>query len=90
MNKNELITAFDNLSISEKRKEIGRELSETMLLIYEYVKQISNIEGEMNLDDFLNLYDSKLNEDQYLTFFYEDFLNFKELLAIYLSKTNVD
>lgn len=86
MNKQELFAAFNNLSVADKRKELGRELSETMLLIYQYIKEINQIDGEIDLNDFLNLYNGNLTEDEYLNGYYEDFINFKELLGIYINK----
>ncbi len=88
MNRDELFKSFASLDITSKRKELGRELSEVYILIYQYIKSMTmNIE-EINLDEFLNLYDGNLTEDEYLNGYYEDFMNFKELLAIYLDKIN--
>ncbi len=88
MNRDELFKSFASLDTVSKRRELGRELSELYILIYQYIKSMTmNIE-ELNLDEFLNLYDGNLTEDEYLNGYYEDFVNFKELLAIYLDKIN--
>lgn len=87
MNNNvELIKSFSNLPISDKRKELGREISELTIIIYKLLADITNVNGSPNMDEFNNLYDSKISEDEYLTGLYEDLINYKELLGIYLSK----
>ena len=42
------------------------------------------------MDEFNNLYDGTTSEDVYLSGLYEDFINFKELLSIYLDKVIAD
>lgn len=87
MNNNvELIKSFSNLPISDKRKELGREISELTVVIYKLLADITNVNGIPDMDEFNNLYDSKISEDEYLTGLYEDLINYKELLGIYLSK----
>lgn len=88
MNRDELFKSFATLDITSKRRELGRELSEVYILIYQYIKSMTMNTEEINLDEFLNLYDGNLTEDEYLNGYYEDFMNFKELLSIYLDKTN--
>lgn len=44
----------------------------------------------VSLEEFNNLYDGYSSESEYLTGLYEDILNFKELLGIYLSKTAIE
>lgn len=81
-----LVAAYTNLSISDKRKELGRELAETSVMIYKLLSDITGIENVPNMDEFNNLYDGTASEDVYLSGLYEDFINFKELLSIYLDK----
>ena len=88
MNRDELFKSFATLDITSKRRELGRELSEVYILIYQYIKSMTMNTEEINLDEFLNLYDGNLTEDEYLNGYYEDFMNFKDLLSIYLDKTN--
>ena len=88
MNKKELLESFSKLDITSMRREIGKELTETMILLYQYIKDSANLNGEIKLEDFYNLYDGKSTEKEYLTGYYEDFLNFKELLAIYFEKSD--
>ncbi len=83
----DLILSFKDLELSEKRREFGRELAEATVVIQKLLNDISEGEIPIDLDRFNNLYDGQSTEDEYLTGLYEDFLTFKELLAMYLSKT---
>lgn len=85
-----LIDSFSNLDVSDKRKELGRELAEATVVVYKLLADITGVNHIPNMDEFNNLYDGTVSEDEYLTGFYEDFLNYKELLAIYLSKALAD
>ena len=89
-NKEELIKSFSQLTTSEKRKEFGKELSETAILIYKLLADITNNKNNIDINQFTNLFDGNITEDEYLTGLYEDFLNYKELLSIYLDKTIVE
>ncbi len=82
-----LIDAYSQLDVSTKRKELGRELAEATVMIYKLLANVTGVNNVPNMDEFNNLYDGTISEDQYLTGFYEDFLNYRELLAIYLDKT---
>lgn len=82
-----LIDAYSQLDISMKRKELGRELAEATVMVYKLLADVTGVNNVPNMDEFNNLYDGTISEDQYLTGFYEDFLNYRELLAIYLDKT---
>lgn len=81
-----LIDAYSQLDISTKRKELGRELAEATVMVYKLLADVTGVNNVPNMDEFNNLYDGTISEDQYLTGFYEDFLNYRELLAIYLDK----
>lgn len=82
-----LIDAYSQLDVSTKRKELGRELAEATVMVYKLLSDVTGVNNVPNMDEFNNLYDGTISEDQYLTGFYEDFLNYRELLAIYLDKT---
>ncbi len=88
--RKKLIEGFSNLDVSDKRKELGRELAESTVMVYKLLADITGINNIPNMDEFNNLYDGTTSEDEYLTGFYEDFINYKELLAIYLSKAISD
>lgn len=84
--KKKLIESFSDLDVSDKRKELGREVSESIVMVYKLLADITEIKNMPNMDDFNNLYNGIISEDEYLTGLYEHFINYKELLAIYLSK----
>lgn len=81
-----LIEKYDSLSISEKRKELGREVAEMIIVIQKLISDTIAGVNISNLEDFNNLFDGESSESDYLTGFYEDLLNFKELLGMYLDK----
>lgn len=84
----EVINSYDKLQISDKRKELGREISEMTIIIQKILNDITNQEIFTSdiLSEFDNLYNSKITESEYLTGLYEDVLNFKELLGMCLDK----
>lgn len=88
--KTNLISAFSKLDVTDKRKELGRELSESTILIYKLLADITSDAIQPDIDNFNNLYDNKLSEDDYLTGLYEDFIDYQELLSIYLDKVLKD
>lgn len=85
-NKKNLVEAFSNLSLNDKRKELGRELAEATIVIHKLLMDVTNNTSQFDIDEFKNLYDGQLSENDYLTGFYEDFISYKELLSIYLDK----
>lgn len=79
---------YNKLPLKEKRRELGKEITETMVVIKKLINDsdfAANLEYD-NLDEYSNLYQSTTTEDEYLSGLYEDVLNLKEILAIYLSK----
>ena len=74
--------------MKEKRRELGKEITEAMVVLKKLINDsdfAANLEYD-NLDEYSNLYQSTTTEDEYLSGLYEDVLNLKEILAIYLSK----
>lgn len=88
--ENELISAFSQLSLSDKRKAIGRELTETTMMFKTLLSNISEEAVPDNVDEYKNLFDSDLTEDEYLTGYYEDFLYFKNIMSAYLNAITID
>ena len=79
---------YNKLPTKEKRQELGKEITETMVVLKKLINDsdfAANLDYD-NLDEYSNLYQSTTTEDEYLSGLYEDVLNLKELLAIYLSK----
>ena len=87
-----LIQSYNELEITDKRKELGREITEISIILKKVLGNMSGISlsNNISLDEFNNLYDGVSSESQYLTGLYEDILNLKELLGIYLSKTAIE
>ena len=85
----DLIDSYDNLSVSDKRKELGREIAELSIVIQKLLSDLDNdlTINEDFLEGFNNLYDGKSSESEYLTGLYEDILNVKELLGTYFNNT---
>lgn len=84
---NQLIVSFAELSIGEKRRELGREIAELTIVIKKLIAdQIGAPLNDNLLNDFNNLYDSNTSEDEYLTGLFEDIIDFKEALGLLLSK----
>lgn len=78
--------AYANLDVSDKRKELGREITELTIVVKKLLSDITIEFPIDSLEEFENLYDGNCSEDEYLTGLYEDVLNFKELLAMYLER----
>lgn len=76
--KQELIDSYNELTIGEKRVELGREIAELTLITEKMLKEI-NPEFQMkDLKEFNNLFDSNTSESEYLTGLYEDLIEMKE------------
>ncbi len=80
----DLVESYDDLSVSEKRKELGREVAEMTIVIQKLISDLGGGVNVSNLEDFNNLFDGEASESDYLTGFYEDILTFKEMLGAYL------
>ena len=84
----DLVEQYSTLELSDKRRELGKEITETMIVLKKLIDDSdmnANLEYD-KLDEYTNLYQTTTSEDEYLTGLYEDIMNMKELLAIYLSK----
>ncbi len=80
----EMKNAYSMLDISNKRNQLSREL----LIIFELIKRYENAKGINPITQVKN-YDTKndknLNEDEILTFFYEDVYNIQQELITLLN-----
>lgn len=88
----DVVESYDKLLISNKRKELGREIAEMTILIQKLLNYITaqDFFEEDMIKNFDNLYDGTITEDKYLTGLYEDILNFKKLLGICLIKMDLN
>ena len=81
--KNELIDSYNNLTTSEKRKELGREIAELTLVTQKLINDINKNYKLESMEEFENLFDGNLTEDQYLVGLYEDVIALKETVGTY-------
>ncbi len=89
---NDLINSYDKLDVSEKRKELGREIAELSIV---FRKLLNDLGGGISMgDDFLekfsDLYDNKATESEYLTNLYKEIMKIKELIGIYFNNTLIN
>lgn len=80
----EMKNAYMQLDINDKRNQLSDEL----LIIFELIKGYENAKGinpvtQVKNYDIVN--DKNLNEDEILTFFYEDIYNIQQELITLLS-----
>ena len=81
----EMKNAYRQLDINDKRNQLSDEL----LIIFELIKRYENAKGinpitqVKNYDIYVN--DKNLNEDEILTFFYEDVYNIQQELITLLN-----
>lgn len=81
----ELINAYKELNIEDKRHELGEEFIEFLGIIHKLRNDLE-IPTLLNSSPVRKLYDVNSSEDEYLTGVYENVLNLKEELAVYLEK----
>ncbi len=80
----EMKNAYRQLDINDKRNQLSDEL----LIIFELIKRYENDKGinpitQVKNYDIVN--DKNLNEDEILTFFYEDIYNIQQELITLLN-----
>ncbi len=84
--REQLLSAYNSLDISMKRKELADEFTELVFVIKKLQKDIDiNEDSDINTD-LKKLYDGIISEDEYLNGVYINIINFKEELAKYLDK----
>lgn len=84
--KEELMAEYKSLSISGKRKELGREIAEMSIIIQKMLTDINPNTKIKPIESYENLYDSKLSEAEYLDGLYKDVFETNNLLLDYLEK----
>lgn len=80
----EMKNAYRKLDINNKRNQLSDEL----LIIFELIKRYENAKGISPITQVKNydiVKDSNLNEDEILTFFYEDIYNIQQELITLLN-----
>ena len=81
---NELIIAYKDLDIIDKRRELAEEFIE-FLGVIKKLRDDMEITEPINLVLVKKLYDTSSSEEEYLTAIYENVLNVKEELSVYLN-----
>lgn len=80
----EMKNAYKMLDINDKRNQLSDEL----LIIFELIKQYENAKGinpVTQVKNYDTVNDKDLNEDDILTFFYEDVYNIQQELITLLN-----
>ena len=80
----EMKNAYKMLDINDKRNQLSDEL----LIIFELIKRFENTKGINPITQVKNYdtgNDKNLNEDEILTFFYEDVYNIQQELITLLN-----
>ncbi len=80
----EMKNAYRKLDINNKRNQLSDEL----IIIYELIKRYENAKGINPITQVKNydtVNDINLNEDEILTFFYEDVYNIQQELITLLN-----
>lgn len=80
----EFIAKFDKMDINAKRNQISDEL----IIMSELIKKFQaryGLSPTFNVKNYDQNIDSKLDESQILTFFYEDIFNIQQELITLLS-----
>ncbi len=80
----EMKNAYSMLDINDKRNQLSDEL----LIIFELIKRYENAKGinpVTRVKNYDTVNDKNLNEDEMLTFFYEDVYNIQQELITLLN-----
>lgn len=80
----EMKNAYSMLDINDKRNQLSDEL----LIIFELIKRYENAKGinpVTQVKNYDTVNDRNLNEDEMLTFFYEDVYNIQQELITLLN-----
>lgn len=81
--RDELINSYDELPISEKRRELGREIAEMTVITQKLLNDLAPNYSVKPMEEFENLFEENTSEDKYLTGLYEDIIELKETIGDY-------
>ena len=79
-----LIEAYDELDLGDKRKELGKEIAEATIVVQKLISEIVPNYQAKPTDEYTNLFDESIDENEYLSGLYQDVIEFKDILASYL------
>ena len=81
--KEKLIAEYSNLDLSDKRRELGREIAELHMVTQALITDIIPEYKEKTVDEFTNLFDDDTDENDYLTGLYQDIIELEEAVGSY-------
>ena len=79
----DLISSYRNLSLEEKRKELGWEITEMQLMLNTLITDLAPDYKVKTQEEYDNLFDSSTSEEEYLTGLYEDMIELKDTFGTY-------
>ncbi len=79
-----LIEAYDELDLGDKRKELGKEIAEATIVVQKLISEIVPNYQAKPTNEYINLFDESIDENKYLSGLYQDVIEFKDILASYL------
>lgn len=84
--QDEMVIAYNNLDINQKRKELADEFTELVFMIKKLQNDVG-VQNDINTnEDLKKLFDGISNEEKYMTGLYVNILNLKDELGLYLNK----
>lgn len=78
-----LIDSYSELSLGDKRRELGREIAELTLTTQKLLADIIPNYQAKPMEDFTNLFEEGTSEEEYLTGLYQDVIELEEVIGSY-------
>jgi hypothetical protein len=85
----ELKGAYDNLSINDKRDQLSNEIIFIAELIKAFREKLGTNIFPFDVKNYDSVEDENMNEEEFLTFVYEDIYNIKTELVTILSAADL-
>lgn len=79
------IVEYENLSLVDKRKKLGKEIAEMTYLTEDLIHDLSPNFEVKPIEEYDNLFDANLSEEKYLDGLYEDLLDLQEVMGLYFT-----
>ena len=79
------IVEYENLSLVDKRKKLGKEIAEMTYLTEDLIHDLSPSFEVKPIEEYDNLFDANLSEEKYLDGLYEDLLDLQEVMGLYFT-----
>lgn len=81
--KKELMETYEQLSLGDKRKELGREIAEMTLVTQKLISDFNSQYKIKSMDEFVNLFEESTSEEKYLSGLYQDVVELEESISEY-------